>query len=139
MKHRELVAWISELAKGDCPFARPAWIADKVDVIEFRRDLLQTILFLGRRVLRPERIVLLCFDPDRVTTTSVADAVDAANIFLRHQDRMVLYTHPHAKHHRSHPTLGVVFIQFLSEMVDAARRLASTSYYDTRPYPEWAA
>ncbi len=84
-------------------------------------------------------MVLIAFDPAKLSDAAVEDIVDRANELLAPRGLMALYTHPQSEHACSHHSIGAVFIQHEHEMQEAVSMLRErTSYYVTRDYPEWA-
>lgn len=133
--------WVDRISRIDeasgmpeCPFAREAWNRRRVHIHNIENGFLLSQCAAIAASVRKNHLFMVVFDTTAYSADRIAEVAEELN--SRTHDILFLATHPDSDS-PSHPTLGVIFIQHKSEMVEAVNKLRKTTYYDNEPLPEW--
>lgn len=133
-----------------CPFARKAWLEDKVRIVECEDVLMQTILECGH--FDPDRTSLvICASYNLPDANALYDWTSAMNDFASKADIHVMSFHPdfgaedaeldflYLNEWQSslEEPYCMMFIQSLSQVDDASLLLENKGYYSVYPEAEY--
>jgi hypothetical protein len=115
-----------------CPYARQARLADKIHVVfDSPLEIARYVTFLDNY-----DVVVLCFDPADYPASQIELFTKHINSILIWQDYVVLEDHPHSAElingvNMNFGECGLMVLQRLSKLNDAAAQLQEKGYYHT--------
>lgn len=133
-----------------CPFARKAWLDDKVSVVECEDIFNQTIIECGN--FDPERkSLVICASYTLPEVDQMNDWISAMNVLAAKADLHLMVFHPdygaeeagldflynHEWESDIDSPYCMIFIQSLSQVDDASMILEDQGYYDVYPEDEY--
>jgi hypothetical protein len=130
VEHPDLANW------APCPYARAARLSDMIstifcEVFEFSDVIRESISMLEHK-----DVVVVCFDHRTIDPVSLQEWVSNMNQTLIPINYVILEDHPDAPEYVNRVNMnfglcGLLVIQKLSKLNNAADKLKSQGYYDT--------
>jgi hypothetical protein len=119
-----------------CPYARAARLSGLIEVkIATVSEFLQVIRE-STEMLASKEVVVVCFDHETISPEHLQEFVQSINRTLMPDDYVILEDHPHKPEYINGVKMnfghcGLLLIQRLSKLNNAADRLRAQGYYNT--------
>jgi kynureninase len=141
----ELDQWMVEFVEANnsqlgnwapCPYAKAARVADMIGVRFSSVPELTSVVRESIDTLATKDVVVVCFDHNTISPSHLQEFVAGMNKMLMPADYVILEDHPDAPEYVNGVKMnfgqcGLLVIQKLSKLNNAADKLKSQGYYDT--------
>lgn len=130
-------------AWAPCPYARQARVNNQIRIEVVEPHLLRSAVFDSVRWLDQYEVVVIAFDHSRVKVPVFVTDVAAWNQELMTQNVVILEDHPDCYEYVNHVRMnfghaGLLIIQHLDKLNQAADQLRAKGYYDSWSPAEYA-
>lgn len=119
-----------------CPYARAARLGNMIDIVFADVAEFVDVITTSRTRLEQKDVVVVCFDHNIISPEHLQEFVSAMNQTLMPADYVILEDHPDAPEYVNGVKMnfghcGLLVIQRLSKLNNAADKLKSQGYYDS--------
>ena len=119
-----------------CPYAKAARLGNAIDIVFADIADLVKVVTASRTQLEQKDVVVVCFDHNQIGPESLQEFVAGMNQTLMPADYVILEDHPDAPEYVNGVRMnfglcGLLVIQKLSKLNNAADKLRSQGYYDS--------
>lgn len=139
---KKLNAWLSEVVEkpntllgnwAPCPYAKQARLQNKIEIIV--TDNLVKAVEEGKKFLESKEVVIIAFDHNLIDALALQKLVEDINQKLMLEDYVLLEDHPNLPEFINTVKMnfdycGLLLMQRLSKINDAADKLRQQGYYD---------
>ena len=128
--HSQLGNW------APCPYAKAARVSNMIELVFASVPELMTAVRNSTERLAHKDVVVICFDHNNISPEELQEFVAGMNKTLMLADYVILEDHPNAPEYVNGVRMnfghcGLLVIQKLSKLNNAADKLKSQGYYDT--------
>lgn len=141
----ELNRWLVEFVEAanpalngwpPCPYARAARLGGMIDIVFADVAEFVDVITISKEMLKTKDVVVVCFDPANISPENLQEFVASMNQTLMPQDYVILEDHPNAPEYVNGVKMnfglcGLLVIQPLSKLNNAADKLKAQGYYDS--------
>lgn len=141
----ELDRWMVEFVEANnaqlgnwppCPYAKAARLSGMIDVVFASVPELMSVIRESVDTLATKDVVVVCFDHETISPEHLQEFVAGTNKMLMPIDYVILEDHPDAPEYVNGVKMnfghcGLLVIQKLSKLNNAADKLKGQGYYDT--------
>lgn len=142
---QELDQWMIEFVEksnpglnnwAPCPYARAARLGNMIDIQFADAGDLFNVISASKQTLQTKDAVVVCFDHETISPELLQEFVADVNKTLMPNDYVVLEDHPDAPEYVNGVRMnfglcGLLVIQKLSKLNNAADKLKAQGYYDS--------
>jgi len=128
--HAQLENW------APCPYAKAARLSGMIEVVFASLPTSMSVIRKSIDTLATKDVVVICFDHKTISPEYLQEYVADTNKILMPNDYVILEDHPDAPEYVNGVKMnfdycGLLVIQKLSKLNNAADKLKSQGYYDT--------